>query len=212
MNLSLEKMLTTGKKIALTTILAGALIAGTLTACAKPAAIPTPTQASPEEVPIAGTIDESLDNSLLSIYAQPGATGVAMYVLVKKNSYGKELHNAIADLYLLDKHSNDFAKLSYKLPTKVATNSMMRPIWELKGNSKFESNLRKGMMGGPMIADVPYELAFILSDEGAFQINPNKRTVYLPNVREKTSIAYSITIDQDLYDAFKNANVPVPAK
>lgn len=215
MKSNLEKMLGSGKRLVCASILVGALIAGSLTACAKPSTIiqPTPeTQLSSDNTSIDDVIKKSQGNTLISIYGDPRAETIAMYVLVSKNEYGKELHNVSADLYLLQLSTGDYTRLSYNfIQGSLPLNSEMQPYWTLKGDSKLK--LRNAMTVGVGITDTPVELVFIRSDEGTFEVKPSKRSILLWDLGSGKFMMYGRTVSQDfLYDIFKSANVPIPEK
>ncbi len=215
MKLNLEEILGTGKRLVCASVLAGALIAGSLTACAKPSTTiqPTPeTQVLSDNASIEDVIKKSQDNTLISIYGNPRAETVAMYILVSKNRYGKELHNVSADLYLLQLSTGEYARLSYNFTQRsLPPNSEMQPYWALKGDSKLNSMLKNSMTVGIRITDTPLEMVFIRSDEGTFEVKPSKQSILLWEGSTGRFNTYD-RVSQDLHDVFKSAKVPIPER
>ncbi|MFH1181701.1 MAG: hypothetical protein V1702_01965 [Candidatus Woesearchaeota archaeon] len=214
MELNLEKMLNTGKRLACTSLLVGTLIVGS--ACAKPAPIAQPVSVPSQISQLQGytSVDEIInkteEGTLISMYGNPRADIVAMYILVLKNSYGRDLHDVSADLYLLNREWGDYDILSYKFAGDVPKNASMQPFWTLKKASKLVPDLKDSMTVGVNINDTPLEMIFINSKEGVFQANLSKSYVLLWNGAEM--VKYDRTAGPGLYDLFKGANVPVPER
>ncbi len=238
MKLSLEKMLGDGKRIMGTAFLVGALAAVSLTACRKPE--PTPTT-QPQPAPVTqpqptpttqpsitqppyndastkgvgeGSLKEIVTgsaDSLISIYGNPRSENVAMYILVSKNTYGKELHNASADLYLLSMSTREHTRLSYRFEGSVKPGSDMQPFWVLGNNSRLEREVRHGLDEEYYSSHTPMHMVFIRSDEGIFQVNPSEYSILVRNTGTGTFSVYRRTVNiESLYQIFKDAGAPVP--
>lgn len=156
------------------------------------------------------------DADINCIMGIPGAKLTAMYIMKTRNDNGKVLHNAKADLYLVDESANGLV-ITYKIGD-VAPNSEIEALWEIESSSKigrawqsrqkeyFTARDRMWYGGHPNL------LIFITSRDGTFEVNSKKFNLCYPVGGDKLQVTEIEVMSDYNYSIFENAGINLPKK
>jgi hypothetical protein len=151
------------------------------------------------------------------IVGSPDASLAALYTLKTKNNYEKTLHEANADLYLLDDSNNNHAILTYPIGN-VKPNSEIEAMWKLEAHSKIGTDWQSrqkmyfNVNERAHYGNSPSLLVFIRSKEGVFEVNSSKFTLYFPVDKENYQATSVSLMSGSPYSAFEKAGVQLPKR
>jgi Tol biopolymer transport system component len=167
------------------------------------------------------SIDEAIgyfqEAEINCIMRFPDSKLAAIYTLKTKNTMGKTLHNANAELYLLDERLNSCEVSTYKIGN-VSANSDIEAIWKIESSSQigeaWQSRQKSYVTAHDRMWYVgkPDMLIFIKSREGVFEVNSKKFNLCYPVGGDKFEVTAIEVMSDYNHSVFENAGIKLPKK